>query len=117
MSGVFQGLYPLPDQGLGLFGADGPVHMPRLAEAAAPDAAPEQLQIHPVVHHLSGGDNGICGKGRGVKVFHDALCHLLRRAVLRRDGGQGAVGLIFHIVERRHINAADLRRFCEKRML
>ena len=117
VSGVFQGLYSLPDQGLRLFGTDGPVHMARLTEAAAPDAAPEQLQVHPVMDHLSGGDNGLCGKRRGVKVFHNALCHLLRRAVLCDDGGQSAVGLVRHIVEAGHINAADLRRLHEEVVL
>ena len=81
--------------------------MPRLAEAAAPGAAPEELQAHPVVDHLGAGHDGLCGEGHLVQVGDDALRDPGGSAVLRRHGGNGAVGVVAHVVEGGHIDALD----------
>ena len=78
--------------------ADGAVDVPRLAEAAAPDAAPEQLQHHPVLDDLRAGDDGAGGKKGLVQVADNALDHPLRRAVTGGDGGHGAVVVVGHVI-------------------
>ena len=78
--------------------ADGAIDVPRLAEAAAPDAAPEQLQHHPVLDDLRAGDDGAGGEKGLVQIVDDALHHTLRRAVAGGDGGHGAVVVVGHII-------------------
>ena len=117
VAGVLQGFDALADQGLRLLGPEGAVHMPRLAEAAAPGAAPEELQAHPVVDHLGAGHDGLCGEGHLVQIRDDALRDPGGSTVLRRHGSHGAVGVVAHLVERGHVHALDLRCLHQKIVL
>ncbi len=117
MAGVLQGFDALADQGLGLLGPEGPVHVPRLAEAAAPGAAPEQLQTHPVVDHLGGGHDGRRGERHLVQVRDDALGDPGGGPVPGRHGGDGAVLMILYLIEARNIHALDLRRLHQEFLL
>ena len=83
ISGVFQRLDALFYNCLRLFRAYRAVDMPCLTEAAATHAAAEQLHAHPVVYDLGGRHDRRGRVRRRVKVHDNALCHALRRAVLR----------------------------------
>ena len=88
--------------------ADGTVDIARLAEAAAPDTAPEQLQRHSVLHDLRAGDDGLDGEIGLVHVVDDALCDFSGRAVLRSDGGHRAVLVVRDIVQAGDVHAVQL---------
>ena len=55
--------------------AHGTVDIPRLTEAAAADAAPEQLQGDAVLDDLGGGDDGIYREIGLVHVVDDCLLY------------------------------------------
>ena len=44
-----------------------------------------------------------------VEILHDAFCDLLRRTWARRDGRNGAIGVVTVLVQRWHV---DTRNFC-----
>ena len=106
-------------QQLGVPIAHRAVGVPSLTEAAAPDTAPEQLQHHPVVDDLGGGDDGFDREVGLVHVLHDALAHRLRRAGARLDAhlGQGAVLVVDGLIERGDVDALDLGGLLEKLLL
>ena len=62
------------------------------------DAAPEQFQIHPVMHDLCAGDDLRRGKGAVLQIRHDAFRDGLRRALLRRHTVDRAVVPIRHAI-------------------
>ena len=107
----------LLNQPLRAAGTHRPVGVARLAEAAAPDAAPKHLQHHPVVDDLRGGHDGLDREIALVKVLDNALGHHRRRPVSRRDGRHRAVLTIGHIVEGGHIDAGNPGRGGEKLLL
>ena len=117
ISGVVAGLHAVPGAKLPAAVADGTVDIARLTEAAAPDAAPEQLQHHPVLDDLRGGYNGFCGKEGLVHIPDDALGHHRRSPVPGGDGGHGAVVVIRHIVQAGDVDARQLRGGPKKRLL
>ena len=80
----------------------------RLAEAAATGAAAHDLQHDAVVNDLRIGHGNLRGIGGLVQVSDNGLDHLGRgfRAVGRK-GRNGAVLMVGHIVQRRHIDAAQ----------
>ncbi len=86
------------------------VDVPRLTEPAAPNAAPEDLQGHPVVDDLRGGHDGFHGVVGLVHVVDHPLDHLLRRAVQRGDSGNGPVLMIRNVIEGGDIYALYPRR-------
>ena len=88
--------------------ADGAVDVPRLTEAAAADAAAEQLQRHAVLHDLSAGHDGPHGKIGLVHIVDDALRNLGGRTAARDDGGHCAVVVVRHIVQAGNIDAVQL---------
>ena len=94
--------------------ADRAVHIPRLTEPAAPDAAPEQLQHHPILHDLRGGDNGLSGEKGLVHIVDDTLGDHRRSALQRRDLRHGAVVMIRHLVQAGDVDARQLGRRTEK---
>ena len=94
--------------------ADRAVDIARLTEAAAADAAPEQLQGDTVLDDLGGGDDGIYREIGLVHVVDDALCHHGRCAVTGRDGRHGAVVVIGHIVKGRDIDTVQPGSGAEK---
>ena len=86
----------------------------RLTEAAAPDAAPEQLQGDAVLDDLGGGDDGIYREIGLVHVMDDALGDNSGRTVTGRDGRHGAVVVIGHIVKGRDIDTVQSGSGAEK---
>lgn len=90
------------------------VDVPRLTEAAAADAPAEQLEHHAILHDLRAGDDGFRREERLVHIADDALGHNSGCAVQRRDGCDGAVGVVAHVVQARDIDAVELRRAAEK---
>ena len=107
---VLDGLYALGYHRLRRLGADGAVHIARLAEAAAAHAAAEQLQIHPVVDDLRAGHYRVRGIVDAVQILHYALGDGLRRAGEALELRKRAVGVVNRLVQAGHIHALDLRR-------
>ena len=101
-------------QRLRLFGADGPVGIARLAKPASPAAAAEQLDHGPVKDDVRRGHHEFVGIIGLVQILYHALTHYGRRAVFWRDGGDGPVFMIGDIIQRGHINAADLRGLAQE---
>ena len=97
--------------------AHGPIDEPRLTEPAAADAPAEQLQHHPVVDDLGGGDHGLGGVIRLVHVLDDPLGDHGGDALLRRDGRDGAVLVIGHVIQGGDVQAGDLRGGAEHPVL
>ena len=93
------------------------VDITRLTEAAAADAAAEQLERNAVLHDLSRGNDGLCGIVRLVHILNDALEHRFGCALLGGDGLHRAVVVVVDVVKARHIDAAHLRRLHEKLVL
>ena len=117
VSGSAKGLHRLTVQHFRAFLPYRAAGEARLTEPAAPDAAPEHLQIRPVMDDLRGGNDHFCGEIGAVQVFDNALCHRLRYALQRHDGGEGAVGVVFVAVEAGDVHAGDFRGFMEKSIL
>ena len=117
IAGVVAGLHAVSGAQLPAAVADGPVHIPRLTEPAAPDAAPEQLQHHPVLDDLRGGDDGFGGEKGLVHIPDDALGHHRRGPVPGGDGGHGAVVVIRHVVQAWDVDARQLGGGPKKRLL
>ena len=69
------------------------------------------------MNNLRGGNDHFGGEIGVVQVFDDALCHRLRYALQRHDGGEGAVGVVFVAVEAGDVHAGDFRHFMEKSIL
>ena len=111
--GVAEGL-ALGAEGVGALGPDGAVDEPRLTEAAAPDAAPHDLQHRPVVDHLGVGDDEGVGIKDLVEVPDDALGDFGGSAVFGGDGGDGAVLMIGHVVKGGDVHAGDLGGVLQK---
>ena len=86
------------------------VHIPRLAESAATDAAAEQFQRHPVLHDLRGGHDGLGGIVGLVHVFHNALAHYLWGALLGHNLLHRSVLVVIHFIQAGHIQPRHLRR-------
>ena len=57
------------------------------------------------------------GKIGPVQILHDAFFHARRRAGRGRNGGKGAVGIVSMRVERRDVDALELRRLAQKFLL
>ena len=111
VSGSAKGLHRLTVQHFRAFLPYRAAGEARLTEPAAPDAAPEHLQICTVMDDLRGGNDHFGGEIGVVQVFDDALCHRLRYALQRHDGGEGAVGVVFVAVEAGDVHAGDFRNF------
>ena len=77
----------------------------RLAEATAPNAATEHLQICPVVDDLGGGYDHVYRPVGGIQVFHDARGDRYRRVVEGDDLPDCAVIVIFNIIKSGDIEA------------
>ena len=92
---------------LGALFADRTVQKARLTEAAAADAAAEDLMRDAVMHHVDERHDEGLGIIDLVEIADDALCDRRRRAVLRGDRPHGPVLLIGDIIERRHVYAGD----------
>ncbi len=83
----------------------------RLAEAAAPGAASEDLDGHALVDGLGQGDEGLLGVGPLVEVHHGVLRHPPRDTRLVGDhSGDAAVRQVLDIVEGRDVHPARLRQ-------
>ena len=88
-----------------------------LAEPAAPDAAPENLQIGPVVDDFRGGNDHSGGEIGGIQILDDSLGDHRRCALTDLHGGKGAVRVILRGIEARHIDAIDLGHLPEEFLL
>ena len=97
----------LADHGAYLLGrtlAHGTGDHPGLAEAAAAGAAPEDLDVEPVVHHLGQRHELLLGVGPVGQIGHRALLdHGGHVAVARLDGHQPAA-LVDGLVHGRHVD-------------
>ena len=113
-AGGLHQLYSLIIQHLRAFLPHGTAGKACLTEPAAPDTAPEHLQIGPVVDDLRRGNDHLRGEIGGVQIFHDTLGDHLRRAFQRRHGGQHPIFGIGVLVEGGHIHAGDLGNFLQK---
>ena len=111
VAGVREAGLGLGAQGVRAFRPDGAVAEAGLAKAAAPDAAPEQLQIGTVMDNLRRGDDLFCREVGLVHVLDNPLGHGFRRAVQRNDLLQSAVISIDVVIEGGHIDPRDLRSF------
>ena len=114
---VFERFDALPDNRLRLARPHRAIDIPCLTEPAAADAAAKQLQIHAVVHDLRGRDDRVSRIIASVQIFDDALRHARWCAVRRRDVRKRAVFVIMRLVQRRHVNARNLRRGDQKALL
>ena len=88
----------------------------RLAEAATAGAAAQHLDAETVLDDLHVGNDGLRDRVGGAKVLHHALVnhgpHVL--AIARDRVAVRRAGLIMaHLIEGRHVNAADLRKLAE----
>ncbi len=92
-----------------------PVPVAGLAEAAALRAAAHDLEAEAVLHDLDRRDHRLVGVVLGLERRHPGALGLLRRArVVRRDRRDAAVRVVRHVVERRHVDALDLREVHEQ---
>ena len=107
-AGVFEALLAYLDDPLGAPGADGPVDIARLAEAAAAHAAAEELHVHAVVDYLRARHDGRRGIIGLVQVGDYALCHDLRRALEGPQLTERAVVVPARLVERGDVDALNL---------
>ena len=117
IAGVFQRFDALPNQRLRFFCTDRPIDISSLAKTAAANAAPEDLQIHPILHHLSGRNDGVNGERHRVQILHNPLGDSLRRTAACTDFGDGSVIMIGDIVKRRNVNPADPGSLLQKTLL
>ena len=117
VAGIFQGIHRLLVQGFRIPGPHRPVAEARLAEAAAADAAPEHLQVGPVVDNLRGGHDGVHGIIGLVQVFDDPLGDPRRGSMKGHDGGEAAVRAILVLIEGRHIDAGDFGNLQQELLL
>ena len=92
--------------------AQRPVDRAGLAEAAAADAAALDLQHHAVLGHLDIGNERLLRIGRRREIRADLAPHFCRDIrILRREGGQGPVFVVRHLIKGRHV---DPRQRCGK---
>ena len=117
VSGGTQGLHSLTVQHLRAFLPHRAAGEARLTEPAAPDAAPEHLQICPVVDDLRGGDDHFCREIGVVQVFDNALCNPLGCTLQRHDGGKSAVGVVFVAIEAGDVHAGNFHDFVQEGIL
>ena len=110
VAGVVAGLHAVTHAQLLAAVADGAVHIAGLTESAAPNAAPKQLQRHPILHDLRGGNDGLGGVIGLVHILHDALAHDFGRTALRANLPNGAVFVVVHLIQAGHIQPRHLRR-------
>ena len=90
------------------------VQKARLTEAAAADAAAQHLHDRAVVDDVEERHDEGFGEIHVVHVVHNALLHRCGRAVLRDIALHGAVVIVLDVVERRHVDAFDLRGLFQK---
>ena len=83
----------------------GPVHIPGLAEPAAPDTAALYLQHHPVLCHLNKRHQRLFYIAHVIHIAYDLFCHHRRgMAVIGQEALNGPVFLINDIIKCRHID-------------
>ena len=88
------------------------VELARLAEAAAAHAAAQHFDTGAVLHGTDQRHHKVFGRLVVVHIFDDRLGDTLRHAgAVGLDGFDAAILFIRHIVERRDVNAGDLRHF------
>ena len=81
-----------------------------LAEPAAPRASAKDLDAHPLVHRLGHRHERGLRVGPGVEVHDRVLGHPRGNPLpIRHNLGQPTVRVVTHVVEARHIDAADRR--------
>ena len=99
------------DDLLGIALAHGPVDHPRLAEAAALGAAARDLDRHAIEDGFGPADRAVVGERKLVEVRDEVALHRKRQPRLERaiDDLDARVGIDRHFVERRHVDAAQLR--------
>ena len=88
-----------------------------LTEAAAPDTAPEGLQIGPVVDNFGRRHNHFRRKIGAVQILDDTFGHRLRRAVQRSDGFQGTVFVILVAVKAGNVHTGYFGDLFEESVL
>ena len=88
---------------------DGAIDIARLTEAAATDAATEQLQRHAILHDLRRGHDGLDGEIGLVHILHDTLLHLNGRTLKRNDLLDGSVIVVLDVIEAGDVETLDFR--------
>ena len=87
----------------------GPVHIPGLAEPAAPDAAPLYLQDHPVLSHLDKRHQRFFYITHVIHIAYNLFCHHRHgMAVIGPEAFNGPVFLVGNIIKCRHIDTGYL---------
>ena len=86
------------------------IHIPRLAEPAAADTSPEQLQHHPILHDLRRRHDGFCREIGRVHIVHDALGHHGGCPIVGNDLLDRTVGVVTDLVQTGHVDTVQLCR-------
>ena len=107
----------LPVNGLDALLPEGPVQKTGLAEPAAPDAPPQHFLGDAVVDHLDVGHREALGVIGAVQVHDHPLFHPGGGAVLGGVTLDGAVLVVFHLVEGGHVHPGDLGGPAEELLL
>ena len=85
-----------------------------LAKAAATGASPHNFQHNTVMNNLRVRHRDILGVIGRVQIHHNPLVHLSRSfRAIRRKGSNGAVFMVGHIIQRRHVHPLQLRQLLQ----
>ena len=85
-----------------------------LAKTAAPGTSPHDLQHNAIVNDLRIRNRNILGVIGCVQIHHNPFVHLSRSfRAIRRKGSNGAVFMVGHIIQRRHVHPLQLRQLLQ----
>ena len=92
----------------------GAIQHARLTKATAPGASPHDFQHNAVMDNLRVRHGNILGVIGRVQIHHNPLVHLSRSfRAIRRKGSNGAVFMVGHIIQRRHVHPLQLRQLLQ----
>ena len=117
MAGIFHGLHRLAVEHFRAFLSHRAAGEACLAEPATADAAPEYLQICPIVNDLRAGHDHFRGPIGVIQILHNPLCADRRGAVLSRHTLQSAVFMISMLIKTGNIDTGNFRNLQQKGFL
>ena len=92
----------------------GAIQHARLTKATAPGASPHDFQHNAVMDNLRVRHGNILGVIGRVQIHHNPLVHPSRSfRAIRRKGSNGAVFMVGHIIQRRHVHPLQLRQLLQ----
>ena len=93
----------------------GPVDIARLTEPASPDAAPLDLQNHPVLGNLLKWDKRFLDIGYAVHIHNKLFCNLSRSVwIIRFKTLDRPVLSVGYVIESRDVNTRNTGRHLQK---